>query len=326
MAIKNQITVVVVLLILLQTVNSFSTPHVRRILPAGLDKCTLPDSDSFRIRPSGITTSHHRRYDFTTKDLSPSSSSSSLQVMTTGRISGRSRVATKSRDATSTSLDRSLQATYIMLASLTSSITQSIRKYWWCFPMVLAMVPPYCAIVKGTYASMPDWWSVVNMDHIAASDNANWIIAPFLGSNIAYLMSGLYLMNRFRFFQRSKSGGLEFRPTRFSMLGVWVSVAGLISTIFHSVQALGSYGLAKNLCFLDHAVAGSAILYFFDTCGLPSKMASLIGALAMVTLVISTPGYAWFHSSWHYLSAATATRWALDGHIRLSRSLPSGNW
>lgn len=323
MAIKNQITVVAVLLILLQTVNSFSTPRVRGILPAGLDKCTLTDSDSFRIRPSGIATSHHRMHDFRTEDLSPSSSSS--QVMIPGRTPGRSRVATKSRDAISTFLDRSLRAIYIMLASLTSSITQSIRKYWWCFPMVLAMVPPYCAIVKGTYASMPDWWSVVNMDHIAASDNANWIIAPFLGSNIAYLMSGLYLMNRFRFFQRSKSGGLEFRPTRFSMLGVWVSVAGLVSTIFHSVQALGSYGLAENLCYLDHAVAGSAILYFFDTCGLPSKMASMIGGLAMITLVVSSPGYAWFHSSWHYLSAATATRWALDGYSRLSRSLPSGD-
>jgi hypothetical protein len=34
--------------------------------------------------------------------------------------------------------------------------------------------------VKGICASMPDWWSMVNMDYIAASDNAKWIIGPFL--------------------------------------------------------------------------------------------------------------------------------------------------
>ena len=312
MAIKNQQKTVVVFFILLQTVNSFLTSRVCGILSGPENFALSDDSDSFRIvRPPAIdTNTNHRRYDFT-KDLS----SSSLEVMTPGR----SRAGTRSGEVTSTSLDRSLRATDIVLASLTSSIMQSIRKFWWCFPMVLAMVPPYCVIVKGTYASMPDWWRVVNIDHIAASDNANWIIAPFLGSNIAYVLSGIYLMNRFRFFKRSQSGVLQFRPTRFSMLGVWVSAAGLSSTIFHSVQALGSYALAENLCYLDHAVACSAILYFFDTCGVPSKMTSLIGAVAMVTLVVTSPGYAWFHSSWHYLSAATATRWALDGYIRLSR-------
>jgi hypothetical protein len=165
---------------------------------------------------------------------------------------------------------------------------------------------------------MPDWWSVVNMDHIVASDNASWIIAPFLGSNVAYVLSGIYLMKQFRFFDRSQSGNLVFRPTKFSMLGVWVLVAGLISTIYHSFQALGNFQLAESLCYLDHAVAGSAMFYFFDTCGVPSKMASIIGAVAIVTLVVTTPSYAWLHSSWHYLSAATATQWALDGYNRYS--------
>jgi hypothetical protein len=113
------------------------------------------------------------------------------------------------------------------------------------------------------------------------------------------------------------NGDIEFKPTRYSMLGVWIITAGLISTIFHYVQALGSYQLAIDLCFLDHAVAGSATLYFLDTCGIPSRMALLIGAVALVTLVITSPGYAFLHSSWHYLSAVTATRWALDGYSRL---------
>jgi hypothetical protein len=70
---------------------------------------------------------------------------------------------------------------------------------------------------------------------------------------------------------------------------------------------------------LDHAVAGSATLYFLDTCGVPSRMVLLIGAVALVALVVTSPGYAFLHSSWHYLSAVTATKWALDGYNRLSR-------
>jgi len=185
--------------------------------------------------------------------------------------------------------------------------------------MLLALVPPYSAIFKGTYATMPEWWNVFNLDHLAASDNGHWIIASFLGSNIAYAMSGIYLMKRLGFFERSQSGSLTVRPSKFSMLGVWVATAGVVSTIYHYVQTLGSFNIANSLCYLDHAVAGSATLYFFDTCGVPSKIASLIGAAALVTLCIATPtSYAWIHSSWHFLSAATATRWALDAYNRIS--------
>ena len=182
------------------------------------------------------------------------------------------------------------------------------------FPMVLAIVPPYCAITKGTCAAMPEWWSVVNMEHIARAENSHWIIGPFLASNISYFVSGAYLMNRFRLFRNAPTGSMQIKPNRFAMLGVWVSLAGLISTIFHSVQALGPHALAESLCYFDHAVALSAILYFVDTCGLPSKSVSFIGALAIATLVITTPGYAWLHSTWHYLSAVAATRWALEGY------------
>eukprot|EP00536_Pseudo-nitzschia_multiseries_P002124 jgi/Psemu1/182812/e_gw1.28.166.1 len=205
-----------------------------------------------------------------------------------------------------------------MLSSLASSTIESVRTYWWSFPMILALIPPYCVLCKGTYASMPDWWSVVRMDHIASGNNANLVIGSFLGSNIAYAISGVYLLLKFGLSHRSQGGIFEFRSTRFSMLGIWIIVAGLVSTIFHSVQALGSYALAESLCYLDHAVAGSATFYFLDTCGIPSKATSIIGAVAMMALVISTPGYAWFHSSWHYLSAAAATRWAIDGYARIS--------
>ncbi len=182
--------------------------------------------------------------------------------------------------------------------------------------MLLALVPPYSVLFRGTYATMPDWWGVVDMGHIAASDHAHWIIAPFLGSNAAYALSGTYLMKKFGFLKLTK-GAFRFYPTKFAMLGVWVVVAGLMSTIYHSVQALGSYALAENLCYLDHAIAGSATFYFLDTCGAPSKTTAFIGAIAAVTLVAATPNYAWIHSAWHYLSALTATRWALDGYKRI---------
>ena len=165
---------------------------------------------------------------------------------------------------------------------------------------------------------MPDWWSVVDMGHIAASDNAHWVIAPFLGSNAAYAISGLYLMKKFRFFELSEKGNLKFTPTKLSMLGVWVAVAGLMSTVYHSVQALGSHALAESLCYLDHAIAGSATFYFINTCGKPSKTTWIIGAMAAVTLVAAAPNYTLIHSSWHYLSALTATRWALDGYKMIS--------
>jgi hypothetical protein len=314
MNINNQRTGVTLLLLLFQSIHLLVTPYVQvHKISFFRNKGAFPkDPYSF---PTRRTAANLQRYGFTKYPTLPSSPSAQ-HVMTPGRR----RVGAESyREILSSNrLDSFIRDMGLVLASLTTSLMQSIRKYWWCFPMLLALVPPYCVLFKGSFASMPDWWSVVNMDHIAASDNANWIIAPFLGSNVAYALSGIYLMKQFRFFDISESGSLVFRPTKFSMLGVWVLIAGLISTIFHSVQALGSYALAESLCYLDHAVAGSAVFYFFDTCGVPSKMTSLIGTVAMFTLVVTTPSYAWLHSSWHYLSAATATQWALDGYSRIS--------
>jgi len=167
---------------------------------------------------------------------------------------------------------------------------------------------------------MPDWWGVVDMGHVAATDNAHWIIAPFLGSNAAYAMSGIYLMKKFGLVDTSETEGLKFKLTKLSMLGVWVAIAGLMSTVYHSVQALGSYALAESLCYVDHAIAGSATFYFLHTCGNPSKQTWVLGALAAITLVCATPNYALIHSTWHYLSALTATRWALDGYKRISNA------
>ena len=100
------------------------------------------------------------------------------------------------------------------------------------------------------------------------------------------------------------------------MLGLWILTAGLISTVFHSVQALGSYSVAESLCYIDHGVAISASFYFLDTCGLPSKRVLALGLAGLAALAFTYPSYAFLHSSWHFLSAAAATKWAIEGHAR----------
>jgi hypothetical protein len=163
---------------------------------------------------------------------------------------------------------------------------------------------------------MPDWWQVFNMDYIKKSQNASLVVGCFLFSNISYFLAGTYILNRFPF---QKAGNI-YQPTRFSMLGVWILVAGLVSVIFHSVQALGSYTVAEALCYIDHGVAISSGFYYVDTCGWPSRLTCAIGLAGIAALVLTYPGYAWLHSSWHLLSAAAATRWAIEGHDRSLRT------
>jgi hypothetical protein len=152
---------------------------------------------------------------------------------------------------------------------------------------------------------------MTNIDHILASGNGGPVIAWFLFSNIAYFFSGSYIVKKF---PPAKRGPWLCVPTRYTMLGLWILAAGLISTIFHSVQALGSYSVASSLCYIDHGFAISACFYYFETLPRPSRRVWAIGLAAIPALVITYPGYAWLHSAWHFLSAAAATLWAVEGH------------
>ena len=183
-----------------------------------------------------------------------------------------------------------------------------LRKSWWTFPMILALLPFYCLFFKGVCATMPDWWQVVKID----THNTPFSVGCFLFSNASYFLAGSYLLTRFPFQRKGK----VYQPTRFSMLGVWILVAGLVSVIFHSVQTVGSYALAESLCYIDHGIAISSGFYYFDTCGFPSRCTLGLGLAGLAALVFTYPGYVWLHSSWHLLSAAAATRWALEGHDR----------
>ena len=183
-------------------------------------------------------------------------------------------------------------------------------------PMLLAIVPIYSTVIQGTYASMPDWWQVVKMDVIRHSEDAVFVIGGFLLSNIAYFASGCMMLKWFPSRKTHPRRPIGYRPTKFTMLGIWILLAGVVSTVFHSVQALGSYAVAESLCYVDHGVAISACLYYLKTCGWPSKRVWALGVPALASLVISYPCYAVLHSVWHFLSAAVATTWAVEGYRR----------
>lgn len=153
------------------------------------------------------------------------------------------------------------------------------------------------------------------MDYIRQSRDASLVIGGFLLSNVAYFISGTLLLNRFPF-RAMEKGMVRVQPTKFTMLGIWILLAGAVSTIFHSVQALGSYAIAESLCYIDHGVAISACFYYFKTCGLPSKKVWTLGMAGLAALVCTEPGYAILHSTWHFLSATAATKWAIEGYDR----------
>lgn len=200
-----------------------------------------------------------------------------------------------------------------------------LLKSWYALPMFLALVPLYCTFGAKTCARMPHWWPVINIDHVMASGNGGPVIAWFLFSNIAYFASGSYIVKQFPPTMTKQQGPWRLLrcavPTRYTMLGVWILAAGLVSTIFHSVQALGPYTMAEALCYVDHGFAISACFYYFETLPRPSRRVWAFGLTGIATLVITDPGYTWLHSTWHFLSAAAATLWAVEGHASQNETL-----
>jgi hypothetical protein len=217
-----------------------------------------------------------------------------------------------------------------------------LQKSWWMLPMILALVPPYLLLAKGVLARMPDWWQVVRMERLvsAGTSSALAVVGFFLFSNAAFFLAGGYLLYQFpptaqvkqnddlsaqEGFSSQRTSQRSFpTPTRYTMLSAWMLASGLISTIFHSVQAFGSYPIAESLCYIDHGVAFSSFFYFFEVCGRPSWQVVGLGALAGMCLCLTSPGYVWFHSAWHIFIAMAAGLWAKQGckeHMRSSSSI-----
>ena len=206
-------------------------------------------------------------------------------------------------------------------AMAVQTIINILGKFWWSLPLFsLAGFPLFSAITTGTYACMPEWWPVVCLKGIFGS--SFWIVVSgFLASNVCYFLSGAYLLNRFKAVTsgQNSSIGSSNNNKRFLRLGLWILLSGLISTMYHSVQALvGVNAFAETLAYVDHGVALSAACYYLDVCGLPSKKVLGIGLTGLVCLAVcyNAEMYAILYSIWHGLSAAAATTWAVEGHGR----------
>ena len=199
-----------------------------------------------------------------------------------------------------------------MAQSSTQVVLETLKKCWWCLPMTLALVPPFWALLYRTHPSMPSFWPLVQLDSVLHSQYAAIILGTFLMSNIAYFISGIYLYLRYHLLVPKEEPNVSF-GRRDPLLGGAVLTAGTVSTVFHTVQALGPTSIAESLCFIDHGVAISSVLYFFQRCGWPSRRTWLLSVAGLVTLAIHQVGYAWLHSIWHLLSASAAVVWARDG-------------
>ena len=54
-----------------------------------------------------------------------------------------------------------------VVATFTKS-GEVVRQSWFLYPMLLALVPVYCALVTGTFATMPEWWSMMRI-HVSGA-------------------------------------------------------------------------------------------------------------------------------------------------------------
>ncbi|GKY98203.1 hypothetical protein MPSEU_000778000 [Mayamaea pseudoterrestris] len=199
---------------------------------------------------------------------------------------------------------------------------------WWAFPMTLCLVPVICKFMLNMDATTPAFWKMVDMQFVHSLPHGAATVGAFLFSNIAYFMSGLYLLLKSTSqsiktttlgrLSDSRLPQIQLPPlTRTSALGYWILAAGLISTLFHSVQALGDYTVAESWCYLDHGIAISAGLYFWKVCGPPAKHALSFGVPGLVCLAVTPQAaYTCLHSVWHFLSAGAAVAWGLQAYSK----------
>lgn len=211
---------------------------------------------------------------------------------------------------------QSRTAIYQFCTSTAKSSWNVLKRCWWALPMSLAIVPVYSALVCKVWPTMPYWWPLTRMDQLFTSPSWGLIVTVFLSSNLFYFASGAYLLGRFSWNNNRNDDTRNLKG--FPMLGTFIIAAGTVSTIFHYFQALGSFRIAEALCYLDHAVAISAISYFWHRCGRPGLAASLMATAGLATLAITKPIviYPYLHSAWHGLSAGAAVFWAHDGMRR----------
>jgi len=258
----------------------------------------------------------------TTKSQTTSTQSSMVSNVAPGYVSRLSLSVYNPTDTMMTILKslRSLLKASFLGAGL------AIRQSWWCFPMVLLGVPIYSIMISGQYATMPSWWALHDVAFLREMPVS---CIGFLGSNIFYFLSGLFLLNRIpiplkltltsssSINNENAANALKkngtFHTARYPMLGGLILASGAISLIYHAVQALGHPVVAESLCFVDHGLAFSSGAYFLHKCGIPSIKTLAIGLPSLALLAFPGDSYPVIHSLWHLTSACAAICWAFDG-------------
>lgn len=211
------------------------------------------------------------------------------------------------------------------------------KRYWWSLPLALCLVPLYTSFVGHSPPATPSWWKLVNLEsfwHESPADSlsAHSLMSVFLWSNASYLLAGLFLLRRYPMLKARDSAMLrssrasllspftvlltKYVPSRGTWLSLWLLLSGLVSTLFHAVQAYGDYAVAEGWCYLDHGVAISATLYYLHYCKAPQRLTWMVGGLGIALLAAPLPGYLFLHSTWHFLSAGAATLWATQPSAR----------
>ena len=218
------------------------------------------------------------------------------------------------------------------LSGIGQGTTLALRQSWWCFPMVLLLIP-IIYLMNGTWVQTPNWWTMTNLKYLQSSKVGMMICAGFLSSNIFYFLSGFYLLNVKPLAATTKRRTVKRRRKNMHddvecktneamedihsrgwdpILGWLVLCSGGMSLIYHSFQALGPLNIAESLCYFDHGLAISSFFCFLDKCGLPSPKTWIIGLLSLTLLVVSGDVYPIVHSLWHLGSASTTVSWASD--------------
>jgi hypothetical protein len=287
-------------------------------------------ADAFHMSSSPLRSSSPSRRNFKSIDdsattIMPGTSAASSALSQSAEVADTTRTQIRGGSVGVPSLETTLSmlpdqilqgrsAVHKFCVSAAKSTFSVFKKCWWALPMALAIVPVYSALVWNVLPTMPHWWPLTRMDQLFTSPSWNVIVTVFLSSNLFYFVSGAYLWGRFSWESKSHADG-STGLKGFPMLGGLIMTAGAVSTTFHYFQALGSFRIAEALCYVDHAVAISSILYFWHRCGRPGLAASLMAAAGFATLAITQPLviYPYLHSAWHGLSAGAAVFWANDG-------------
>eukprot|EP00978_Attheya_sp_CCMP212_P020328 scaffold58016_cov49-Attheya_sp.AAC.1 len=205
----------------------------------------------------------------------------------------------------------------------------ALQDSWWCLPMGLALVPLYYWLVLNAYPCTPSWWPCIQLGPLLDWSNsyayASATVFTFLLSNMAYVFGGVYLLKYLPRQQQQHNKEASEEVRKLSVMGFLILLAGGVSVIFHSIQALGPHTMAEAWCYMDHAVAITSGCYFLQHCGLPSARTLAIGLPGLLALALPRGhAYPWMHSVWHLLSAAAAVSWACERDSPpMSFSLPT---